>query len=167
MAAPLADPPPATAPPAAAPPASAAPRTGQATAAAPVRPRPAAARRAAPAEPPASAPGDGTAAPGVAGAARAAGAVTPPGPPEGHRNVQPDYPQASRQRGEEGTVWLRLHVAASGAVTQVDIAQSPGHRPLEEAARRAALQWRFRPAMRDGVPVDSTIRTAVHFRLVQ
>jgi protein TonB len=103
----------------------------------------------------------------VAGASRATGAVSPPGLLDGHRNPQPEYPQASRMRGEQGMVGLVLRVAPSGQVTEVEIGRSSGFPQLDEAARRAALRWRFRPALRDGAPVEGTIRTAVHFRLVQ
>ena len=40
-----------------------------------------------------------------------------------------------------------------------------GHSALREAARKAVLGWRFAPATRDGVPVASTHRVPVQFRL--
>jgi protein TonB len=100
------------------------------------------------------------------GATRVTGAVVPPGLLDGHRNPQPDYPLDSRQRGEQGVVRLILTVAPSGRVTQAIIGQASGFPLLDESARDVALRWRFRPAMRDGVPVEGTIRTAVHFRLL-
>ncbi|MBY0332462.1 MAG: energy transducer TonB [Acetobacteraceae bacterium] len=103
----------------------------------------------------------------LAGASRVTGAVVPPGLVDGHRNPQPEYPAASRLRGEQGVVGLVLGVSASGQVSSVEIGRSSGFPALDEAAKRAAQRWRFRPAMRDGTPVDGTIRTAVHFRLVQ
>jgi protein TonB len=112
-------------------------------------------------------PGQGEQEVALAGASRATGAVVPPGLLDGHRNPQPEYPQASRLRGEQGVVGLVLRVAPSGAVSAVEIGRSSGFPQLDEAAKRAALRWRFRPALRDGAPVEGTIRTAVHFRLVQ
>jgi protein TonB len=86
---------------------------------------------------------------------------------DGHRNAQPDYPEVSRLRGEQGTVWLILRIAPSGQVADVAIGPSAGFPRLDEAARSAAAKWRFRPATRDGQPIDGTLRTAIHFRLVQ
>jgi len=105
--------------------------------------------------------------PAILGASRATGTVSPPGPLDGYRNPSPEYPRASRERGEEGVVRLLLHVSAAGFVTAVEVAQSSGHDALDQAARRAVARWRFRPALRDGRPVDGTIRTAIHFRLTQ
>jgi protein TonB len=98
-------------------------------------------------------------------AARATGAVVPPGTDGGHRNAPPDYPAESRRRGEEGVVRLRLHVSAEGRVEQADVLASSGHPTLDRAALAAARRWRFRPANQAGVPVAATLATAVHFRL--
>ncbi len=99
------------------------------------------------------------------GASRAEGAVTAPSQLPGFRNPEPDYPETSRARGEEGTVRVLLRIAPSGEVAGVEILASSGHRRLDAAARAAALRWRFTPARRDGVPVAGTIRTAITFRL--
>jgi protein TonB len=47
------------------------------------------------------------------------------------------------------------------------VVQSSGFRALDEEARQTARRWRYRPAQRDGMPVEGTIRTAVHFRLTR
>ncbi len=99
------------------------------------------------------------------GASRAVGAVSPPGLLEGHRNPEPEYPFASRQRGDQGVVTVRLGVSAAGEVTEVEVVATSGYPALDEAARRAVQRWRFRPAIRDGAPVPGSIRTAIHFRL--
>ncbi len=101
------------------------------------------------------------------GATRVVGAIVPPGLLDGVRNAQPEYPSSSRLRGEQGVVALVLQVSTSGAVTGVEIGRTSGFPQLDEAAKKAALRWRFRPATRDGVPIEGTIRTQVHFRLVQ
>ena len=93
------------------------------------------------------------------------GAIVPPALLDGTRNVQPEYPAASTFRGEQGVVALVLQIAPSGGVTGVEISRTSGFPLLDEAARKAALRWRFRPATRDGVPIEGTIRTQVHFRL--
>ena len=105
------------------------------------------------------------ASPDAPGGSRAIGAVSPPGLLDGVRNPEPEYPFASRQRGDQGVVTVRLGVSAAGEVTEVEVVATSGYPALDDAARRAVQRWRLRPAMRDGVPVAGSIRTAVHFRL--
>lgn len=105
-------------------------------------------------------------APGAAaGIGRAEGVVVPPGQDPAFRNQGPPYPEGARLRGETGTVGLELAIGADGRVISAAIARPSGVLALDEAARRAALAWRFRPATLDGRPVPGTIRTSIHFRL--
>ena len=103
----------------------------------------------------------------VLGGSRVVGAVTPPSQIAGFRNPEPEYPFASRSRGEQGVVTVLLRVSEAGQVTGVEVVQTSGHPALDAAAQRAVLRWRFRPAQRDGTPVPGSIRTAIHFRLRQ
>ncbi len=70
-------------------------------------------------------------------------------------NRPPQYPAESRQRHEQGTVVLRLHIDTAGAVAWVEKLQSSGHAGLDAAAEAAAARWRFLPATRDGEPIES------------
>ena len=99
------------------------------------------------------------------GGSQAVGRVTPPGLLSGVRNAEPEYPFASRQRGEQGVVGVVIRVSEAGAVLAVELAQSSGFPALDESARRAVMQWKLKPAMRDGVPIPGSIRTAIHFSL--
>jgi len=98
-------------------------------------------------------------------AARATGAVVPPGADAGHRNAPPEYPPDSRRRGEEGVVRLVLTISAEGHVEQAEILGSSGHPALDRAAVSAARRWRFRPATQGELAVAARLSTAVHFRL--
>lgn len=81
------------------------------------------------------------------------------------RNSPPPYPQASRRRGEEGLVILRVRVGANGRANEIEIAESSGHERLDRAARSAVANWRFEPA-RDGEhAIESWVRVPVAFRL--
>lgn len=81
-------------------------------------------------------------------------------------NRKPPYPPSSKRLGEEGTVVLLLHVAASGDVDEARIDRSSGFAKLDEAAARQALKsWHFIPATRAGAPVAAWHRFTVTFRL--
>ncbi|MCA3276322.1 MAG: energy transducer TonB [Roseomonas sp.] len=93
------------------------------------------------------------------------GRTTPPEAVDAARNRRPNYPEASRRRGEQGVVRVELLVDPNGRVADVRILESSGFGTLDAAAVQAVRDWRFRPAQRAGVPVAGSITTAVHFRL--
>jgi periplasmic protein TonB len=78
----------------------------------------------------------------------------------------PAYPRDALRRGAEGTVLLQVLVGTDGLPLQVDIRESSGHRDLDAAARRQVLaRWRFRPAQRDGYPVQAIGLVPISFSL--
>jgi protein TonB len=80
-------------------------------------------------------------------------------------NPKPDYPYLSRSRGEQGRVVLRVEVTATGDVASIEIADSSGHRRLDEAARDAVAQWRFEPARVGDDPIATTVNVPITFRI--
>jgi TonB family protein len=76
----------------------------------------------------------------------------------------PVYTQEARQLKLEGDVLLEVLFAANGQLHVNRIARGLGH-GLDEAALAAANQMRFKPAQRNGVPIDSTAIVHVVFRL--
>jgi periplasmic protein TonB len=93
------------------------------------------------------------------------GRTTPPEALDIARNRRPNYPEASRRRGEQGVVRVELFVDPAGRVANVRVTESSGFAALDAAALEAVRDWRFRPAERAGLPVAASITTAVHFRL--
>lgn len=89
-------------------------------------------------------------------------AVTGPSLVEGPR---PAYPRSSVRAEEEGTVVCRIHVAADGRVTSVDVVESSGHERLDRAAIEAIERWRFEPKRVDGRCMASSLVHRVTFRL--
>lgn len=79
--------------------------------------------------------------------------------------TRPAYPEAERRLGREGTVYLRVLVASSGAVERVVVAESSGRESFDEAAREAAERWRFSPARRGERPISAWVMVPVEFRL--
>ena len=76
----------------------------------------------------------------------------------------PEYTDDARSGRIEGTVSLELEFNAAGDVRVLRVVRGLGH-GLDEAAQRAALRIRFRPAQSDGRPVDSRATVHITFRL--
>ena len=77
----------------------------------------------------------------------------------------PGYPEGERERGVQGSVRLRVGVAADGSVASVEVAVTSGSAALDEAALECVRGWRFLPATADGTPVASVVLQPVTFRL--
>jgi len=77
---------------------------------------------------------------------------------------KPQYTQEARTLKLEGEVLLKVLFTAGGQARVLDVVQGLGH-GLDENAVHAAEQIRFKPAMRDGVPVDSTATVHILFEL--
>ena len=78
-------------------------------------------------------------------------------------NLAPEYPPEAAQRGEQGTVVLRVTIGADGSVRRVDIARSSGWAILDRTARDRIATWHFHPATRDGKSVESVEDQAIRF----
>jgi TonB family protein len=76
----------------------------------------------------------------------------------------PEYTDEARSARIEGTVSLELEFTAAGDVRVLRVVRGLGH-GLDEAAQRAALRIRFKPAQSDGAPVDSRATVHITFRL--
>ena len=76
----------------------------------------------------------------------------------------PEYTDEARSARIEGTVSLELEFTAAGDVRVMRVVRGLGH-GLDEAAQRAALRIRFKPAQSDAGPVDSRATVHITFRL--
>jgi len=76
----------------------------------------------------------------------------------------PEYTDEARSARIEGTVSLELEFTSAGDVRVLRVVRGLGH-GLDEAAQRAALRIRFKPAQSDGRPVDSRATVHITFRL--
>lgn len=84
--------------------------------------------------------------------------------PEAIRKVDPAYPQELVHDRVEGTVVLYAIIHADGSVGEVRVIEGFDER-LNENARKALLQWRFRPGTKDGTPVDVEAVVRVPFKV--
>lgn len=71
-------------------------------------------------------------------------------------NLPPRYPLDAALRRERGTVHVRIHVDATGAVSTIDILPPVTYASLTRAVREAVMKWRFTPAERDGRAIASS-----------
>ncbi len=75
-----------------------------------------------------------------------------------------EYTPEARQLKVQGDVVLRVTFLATGQVVVQGVVHGLGH-GLDEEARRVAQQIRFRPATKDGRPVDLTTTITITFQL--
>ncbi|MFY0566290.1 TonB-dependent siderophore myxochelin receptor MxcH [Archangium lansingense] len=85
-------------------------------------------------------------------------------PPKLQEFVEAVYPAQARSAGLEARVRLRLRIDAQGNVTEAEVMEPVGH-GFDEAAREAALRFRFEPARRDGAVKPSRLVYTYEFRL--
>jgi len=81
------------------------------------------------------------------------------------RNPAPAYPAASRRRGEQGRVVLRVLVSANGEARTVEVRTSSGFEALDRTAVETVRQWRFVPARLGATPVDAWVVVPLAFSL--
>lgn len=79
-----------------------------------------------------------------------------------HR-VEPQYPDEAKQSGVQGSVILEASISRDGTVQR--LTSLSGDRQLAAAAMDAARQWRFKPYMRNGQPVEVQTQIKLQFVL--
>src|SRR6202000_3494598 len=85
-------------------------------------------------------------------------------PPVVISEPHPEYTPEAAQLRIQGEVTLQVRFLASGQVEVLRVVNGLGH-GLDEAAKRVAEQIRFKPAEKDGHPVDTTNFIHVTFQL--
>jgi protein TonB len=93
------------------------------------------------------------------GETRGAQLVTPP------QELRPPYPQAKLLAEEEATLRLRLAIDEQGRVVAVDPVGRADAIFLAAARRHLLAHWRYKPAMKDGRAVPSSITITLRFEL--
>jgi TonB family protein len=77
--------------------------------------------------------------------------------------VTPKYPRSAIPEGIDASVTVTLTIPPDGIPKDVRIAK--GFRPdFDESAIDAVRQWRFKPATKDGNPVEVTVTVDVAFK---
>jgi protein TonB len=80
--------------------------------------------------------------------------------------VQPIYPRRALSRGIEGYVILEFTVTRTGAVKDPAIIESDPPKVFDDAAIRAALEFKYKPKFVNGESVDvAGVQNKITFRL--
>jgi protein TonB len=77
--------------------------------------------------------------------------------------VEPKYPPLARQARVQGSVVLRAIISRSGTIENLQVLS--GHPLLTGSAVDAVKQWRYRPYILNGEPVDVETEVTVNFIL--
>ncbi len=80
-------------------------------------------------------------------------------------NPKPAYPAISRRLNEQGRVMLRVHVAADGNATDVQLHTSSGSSRLDQSALDTVRRWKFVPAKLGKDPVTAWVLVPIAFTL--
>lgn len=81
------------------------------------------------------------------------------------RSLQPAYPPGKAREGAEGKVVVRVLISTEGRVKRVDPVRFDDAAFLEATTKQALSKWRFVPATRDGVAVESWREMIVRFEM--
>jgi TonB family protein len=83
--------------------------------------------------------------------------------PEATRKVDPAYPLELMRRNVQGTVTLHAVIRRDGTVADVRVLRSVDD-DLDEYARAALARWQFRPALKNGSPIDLEAVVVIPFK---
>jgi protein TonB len=79
------------------------------------------------------------------------------------RDVKPSYPALARQARIQGTVLLQAVISKDGSIEGLKVLS--GHPMLVPAAIDAVKQWRYKPYILNGEPVEVDTQVTVNFTL--
>ncbi|MEZ5461306.1 energy transducer TonB [Dokdonella sp.] len=99
-------------------------------------------------------------------------APAPPPQPQGETRdvevvtpVAPTYPTQAARNREEGWVEVEFTVTADGTVENARVTASDPQRVFDREAVRSIERTKFTPRLENGVPVSSTVRRRIEFKL--
>lgn len=78
-------------------------------------------------------------------------------------SVDATYPMLARQARVEGSVVLQALIGADGLIQDIRVLSGPAI--LSSAAREAVRQWRFKPYLQNGQPVETKAKITVNFTI--
>lgn len=86
--------------------------------------------------------------------------------PPGNFFSDDDYPDSAREEEQEGVVRVKFVVGKTGKPIRCSVTQSSGYPALDERTCQVILsRFRYKPAVRNGVPVDYELSQPIRWRL--
>ncbi len=82
------------------------------------------------------------------------------------RKVQPLYPVPAKAAGVQGTVEIEADISKEGVPVELRVVSSPSD-DLSQASLEAVRQWRYRPTLLNGNPVEIVTDVIVNFTLTK
>jgi protein TonB len=79
------------------------------------------------------------------------------------RKVSPNYPPLARQARIQGVVVLQAQISKEGSIENLQLIS--GHPMLAPAAIEAVKQWKYKPYLLNGEPVEVETQVQVNFTL--
>lgn len=79
------------------------------------------------------------------------------------RPVEPSYPMLARQMKVQGSVILQALIGTDGLIQDLHVLSGPTI--LSSAAQEAVKQWRFKPYLQNGQPVETEAKITVNFTI--
>jgi periplasmic protein TonB len=79
------------------------------------------------------------------------------------RKIQPNYPPLARQARIQGSVLLQAEISKDGSIQNLRLIS--GHPMLAPAAIEAVKQWKYKPYILNGEPVEVETQITVNFTL--
>jgi TonB family protein len=81
------------------------------------------------------------------------------------QKVQPVYPQDQKAQGIQGTVSIKADISREGVPMELTVLSTPSEE-LATSALDAVRQWRYRPTLLNGDPIEVTTQIDVNYTLV-
>src|ERR1017187_7449659 len=88
----------------------------------------------------------------------AGGQITPAEP---QYKKAPEYPKVARQIGASGVVQIEAMIGIDGKVRNAKVLS--GNPMLQKAAIDAVMEWKYKPALLNGKPVESPVQIKLNF----
>jgi TonB family protein len=76
---------------------------------------------------------------------------------------QPSYPLLAQHMNVQGSVVLKAIIGADGTVQELHVLSGPAI--LAVAAQQAVREWRFKPVLQNGQPVETMAKIVVNFTI--
>ena len=73
----------------------------------------------------------------------------------------PEYPKVARQIGASGVVQIEAMIGIDGKVRNAKVLS--GNPMLQKAAIDAVMEWKYKPALLNGKPVESPVQIKLNF----